>query len=52
MDEKCGIGVSDDQFRFAIDKKFNVTYWPYIQSKDTYMCIRKFFSDSYDSLIL
>jgi len=31
---------------------FNVTYWPYIQSDDNYYCVRGFFSDSYDSLIL
>ena len=31
---------------------FNVTYWPYIQHNDTYMCTRRFFSDSYDILAL
>jgi hypothetical protein len=51
-DEACGIGTSQDQFRFAVDKMFNLTYWPYIQNDEKYMCIRRFFSDSYDSLIL
>lgn len=31
---------------------FNITYWPYIQNERKYMCIRRFFADSYDSLIL
>jgi len=31
---------------------FNMTYWPYIQSAETYLCTRKFFSDSYDNLIM
>lgn len=50
--DSCGIGVKSDQFRFAVDKNFNVTYWPYIQTEYTYKCIRRFFSDSYDILIL
>ena len=28
--DSCGIGIKSDQFRFAVDKTFNVTYWPYI----------------------
>lgn len=51
-DQKCGIGYHSNDFRFAIDKMFNVTYWPYIQKEETFKCIRRFFSDSYDSLIL
>lgn len=51
-DQKCGIGSYSNDFRFAVDKMFNVTYWPYIQKEETFKCIRRFFSDSYDSLIL
>lgn len=51
-DQKCGIGAYSNDFRFAVDKMFNVTYWPYIQKEETFKCIRRFFSDSYDSLIL
>lgn len=51
-DEKCGIGYYSNDFRFAVDKMFNATYWPYIQKEETYKCIRRFFADSYDSLIL
>jgi len=29
-----------------------MTYWPLIQDRDNYLCIRAFFSDSYDSLVL
>jgi hypothetical protein len=29
-DRNCGVGLKDDQFRFAVDKNFNVTYWPYV----------------------
>jgi len=51
-DKSCGIGKNNDEWRFAVDQMFNMTYWPYIQDTDTYMCIRKFFSDSFDSLVL
>ena len=51
-DRKCGIGSYSDQWRFAVDKMFNSTYWPYIQDKKTYKCVRMFFADSYDALIL
>lgn len=75
-DNACGIGTKNDEWRFAVDQIFNITYWPYIQVKNTtleekkflakpenkdkkefpkdqrYLCIRKFFADSYDSLIL
>jgi hypothetical protein len=62
----CGVPKSD-QWRFAVDQMFNMTYWPLIQDseKEEYMedtdmevtiskyhCIRMFFSDSYDSLVL
>ena len=26
----CGIGDITDEWRFAVDQQFNVTYWPYI----------------------
>lgn len=58
-DDACGIGTKNDEWRFAVDQIFNTTYWPYIQSNknstvdsERYYCIRKFFADSYDSLIL
>ena len=51
-DETCGIGLGSEQWRYAVDQAFNMTYWPYIQNPDTYMCIRRFFSDSYDNMIL
>ena len=43
----CGIGDYTDEWRFAVDKQFNVTHWPYIQDDQTYHCVQKFFSDSY-----
>ena len=51
-DKKCGIGYYSDEFRMTIDQKFNMTYWPYIQTEQTYKCTRKIFADAYDSLIL
>ena len=30
--DSCGIGTDNDDWRFAIDKGFNVTHWPYIQN--------------------
>ena len=51
-DKSCGIGKNNDEWRFAVDQVFNMTYWPYVQDTDTYMCIRKFFSDSFYSLVL
>jgi hypothetical protein len=47
----CGIGVSSDSWRMAVDKMFNVTYWPYVQVSNAYNCISMFFSDSYYNLI-
>ena len=29
-DQNCGIGKYSDEFRFAVDQMFNITYWPYI----------------------
>lgn len=43
----CGIGDYTDEWRFAVDKQFNVTHWPYIQDNQIYHCVQKFFSDSY-----
>lgn len=48
----CGIGVVSDSWRFAVDKMFNVTYWPYVQVSTAYNCISVFFADSYYNLIL
>ena len=52
MDNQCGVTSYSSNFRYAVDKIFNVTYWPYTQDPRTYRCIRRFFVDSYDSLIL
>ena len=29
-DNTCGIGTGNDEWRFAVDQMFNMTYWPYI----------------------
>lgn len=50
--DSCGIGVASDSWRFAVDKMFNVTYWPYVQVTTAYNCISMFFADSYYNLIL
>jgi len=28
--DKCGIGDFTDEWRFAVDRQFNVTHWPYV----------------------
>ena len=43
----CGIGKSNEEWRFAVDQQFNVTHWPYIQSSSNYHCVQSFFEDSY-----
>ena len=48
----CGIGTTSDRWRMAVDKMFNVTYWPYVQVSTAYNCISLFFSDSYFNLKL
>ena len=48
----CGIGTKSDRWRMAVDKMFNVTYWPYVQVSTAYNCISLFFSDSYFNLKL
>ena len=45
--DTCGIGAWTDEWRFAVDKQFNVTHWPYVQDSNVYHCVRKFFADSY-----
>jgi hypothetical protein len=35
----------------AVDKMFNVTYWPYVQVSNAYKCVSMIFSDSYYNLI-
>ena len=48
----CGVGVRDEEWRFAVDLKFNITHWPYIHHPDTYHCVQKFFKDSYINMSL
>jgi hypothetical protein len=36
----------------AVDKMFNVTYWPYVQVSTAYNCMSLFFADSYFNLKL
>ena len=50
--DECGIGAYTDEWRFAVDKQFNVTYWPYIQDDSTYHCVQKFFAASYVNMSL
>jgi len=28
--EECGVGALDDEWRFAVDRQFNITHWPYV----------------------
>ena len=28
--ESCGVGAFTDEWRFAVDKQFNITHWPYV----------------------
>lgn len=48
----CGIGTTLDRWRMAVDKMFNVTYWPMVQVSTSYNCISLFFADSYFNLKL
>lgn len=50
--DKCGIGMITEEFRYAVDQKFNVTHWPYIHNITNYVCVSSFFKDSYDNLSL
>ena len=50
--DRCGIGMKTEQWRYAVDQQFNVTYWPYIQDHDNYHCVNKFFEDSFINLSL
>ena len=49
--DSCGIGATDD-WRFAVEMKFNITYWPYIHSAKNNKCVKDFFGDSYENLSL
>lgn len=49
--DACGIGIKTDGWRMAVDKMFNVTYWPYVQMSSSYNCISLFFADSYYNLV-
>ena len=48
--ESCGIGTSTEQWRYAVQKRFNVTYWPFIQPTSSRNCINAIFHDSYTNL--
>jgi len=50
--DACGLGTKSDRWRLAVDKMFNVTYWPYVQVSTAYNCISLFFTDSYFNLAL
>jgi len=50
--DSCGIGIASDRWRLAVDKLFNVTYWPYVQVSTAYDCVSLFFTDSYFNLVL
>ena len=50
--DNCGIGTNNDEWRFAVDKMFNVTYWPYIQISNVYTCVSQFFGNSWYNLNL
>ena len=50
--DDCGIGMKTEQWRYAVDQMFNVTYWPYIQDHKNYHCVNKFFDDSFINLSL
>lgn len=42
-DKTCGIGLNNEEWRFAVDQMFNVSYWPYIHNTTTYYCVQSFF---------
>jgi len=48
----CGIGIDNEEWRFAVDQVFNVTHWPYIQNFTNYHCVAGFFADSYLNLVV
>ncbi|CDW84527.1 UNKNOWN [Stylonychia lemnae] len=50
--DPCGIGTKNEEWRFAVEKMFNVTYWQYIQVGSVYSCIYKIFGDSWYNLNL
>lgn len=43
---ECGIGSLDDRLKTAIEYKFNMTYYPFIQDEYSYQCMIKTFPDS------
>lgn len=48
--EGWGIGTSNDQWKYAIEKRFNVTYWPYMQHTNPRDWVEAMFDDSYTNL--
>eukprot|EP00347_Sterkiella_histriomuscorum_P013616 403364037 len=50
--DPCGIGTNNEEWRFAVEKVFNVTHWPYIQVPETQNCVYKVFGDSWYNLNL
>lgn len=35
----CGIGIINEEWRFAVSLRFNVTHWPYIHTTENYHCV-------------
>lgn len=50
--DKCGLSTNSEEYKLAVDLKFNITHWPYIQSSLNYGCIQRFFNDSYTNYML
>jgi len=50
--DPCGIGTDNEEWRFAVDKMFNVTHWQYIQIGTVYDCVYRIFGDSWYNLNL
>jgi hypothetical protein len=47
--DDCGIG-SGKTWKNAVNKMFEITYWPYVQHSDVRSCIDTFFLNSKDNL--
>jgi hypothetical protein len=37
--DDCGIGMKNEEWRFAVDKMFNVTHWENIHKAKQYHCV-------------
>lgn len=49
---ECGVGDYDSRLKTAVDYRFQVLYYPWVQDSDQKSCIERIFPDSKDNVFI